>query len=116
MSLESGTAFANGDMPSHEHPHERPVKQHFEDLVKESFVPTATHNARTRKVLVRRRKEQQELSPLATIWVWVVDNQIGMPLQFSAALPVGLLLTLRRPLDQPPPPARPHSCFLAARS
>jgi hypothetical protein len=96
MSLENGTAYTKGDM-SPAHSTERPVKHHLEDLVKESFVPTAGHTVRTRKVLVRRKKQMQELSPFAAICAWVVENQIGtiaepLPSFFHSSIPSSALV------------------------
>jgi hypothetical protein len=89
MSLEHGAISALGDsVPTSLEEKERPKKLPLEEyLVKESFVP-AGHGARTRKIVVRRRKVE-ELSPFAAVCAWVVEHQIGRDITQSASQLIG---------------------------
>ncbi len=59
-------------------------KKHEHDLeeylVKETFVPTHSQgNRKTRKMVVRRRKQKVDASLLSIFCAWVVEHQLGMP-------------------------------------
>jgi hypothetical protein len=70
MAATQGTFSTPGDALGKKH-------EDFEEyLVKESFVPTH-HSAKTRKMVVRRRKQKEESSLLSIFCAWVVEHQLG---------------------------------------